>query len=195
MTTTNIYLTGVGGQGIGLLSDVLSRALCAAGYPVIGSDTHGLAQRGGKVVSHLRISPRGIGPVIPPHGADFVLALERLEALRAARDMLKPGGHLIHCEVEVQPIAVRMGADAYPTDSEIERAVRLKRGTRIRVDTRGLFHPQHQNTALMAAFVQRRLIDGLTPERVAAALEQILPLAAWDANREILYREQGRVGV
>ncbi|MBW2538534.1 MAG: 2-oxoacid:acceptor oxidoreductase family protein, partial [Deltaproteobacteria bacterium] len=54
MNSFNVYMTGVGGQGIGLLSEILLRAADHAGHTVKGVDTHGLAQRGGIVVSSLR---------------------------------------------------------------------------------------------------------------------------------------------
>ncbi|GAG76749.1 unnamed protein product, partial [marine sediment metagenome] len=107
MKPMNIYLTGVGGQGIGLLSDVLALACVRAGYRVRGCDTHGLAQRGGTVVSHLRIGDSLFGPRVPPGQADLVVGLERLEALRAARAMLKSGGRLLYYDAVYQPIHVR----------------------------------------------------------------------------------------
>ena len=66
MKPMNIYMAGVGGQGIGLLAEVLTRACVAAGYNVRGCDTHGLAHRGGVVVSHLRIGKDLLGPRVPP---------------------------------------------------------------------------------------------------------------------------------
>ena len=80
MKTFNIYLSGVGGQGIGLLSELILRAVDHAGQPVKAVDTHGLAQRGGIVVSHIRIGPAVFSPLIRPHQADLVVALERHEA-------------------------------------------------------------------------------------------------------------------
>ena len=65
MKSMNIYLCGVGGQGIGLLSEVMIRTALSAGYNVMGADTHGLAQRGGTVVSHLRIGPEVFTPLVP----------------------------------------------------------------------------------------------------------------------------------
>ena len=86
MDNFNIYLTGVGGQGIGLLSEILIRAADHAGHRVKGVDTHGLAQRGGIVVSRIRIGDRVHTPLIPAGEADLVIALERHEALRGLND-------------------------------------------------------------------------------------------------------------
>ena len=85
----NIYLCGVGGQGIGMLSEILLRAADYAGHPVKGVDTHGLAQRGGIVISHLRLGPGVHSPLTLENGADLVIALEKHEALRGVQDALR----------------------------------------------------------------------------------------------------------
>ena len=72
----DIYMTGVGGQGIGLLAEALARAVDRAGLSVRGCDTHGLAQRGGIVSSHLRIGASAHSPLVSPGRADLVIALE-----------------------------------------------------------------------------------------------------------------------
>ncbi|HSA34529.1 MAG TPA: 2-oxoacid:acceptor oxidoreductase family protein, partial [bacterium] len=92
---TNIYITGVGGQGIGMLAEALIRAADHAGLAVKGVDTHGLAQRGGIVVSHLRIGDEVYSPLIPEGDADIAVALERHEALRALNGFVKDGGTLV----------------------------------------------------------------------------------------------------
>jgi indolepyruvate ferredoxin oxidoreductase beta subunit len=96
MSLFNIYMCGVGGQGIGMLSEVLSRACLDAGHKITGCDTHGLAQRGGIVVSHLRLGDGARTPRVPDRSADLVIALERLEALRAADAMLTGNGTVIY---------------------------------------------------------------------------------------------------
>ena len=78
---TNLLIAGVGGQGIILLSDVLGSAAIRSGFGVRGSETHGMAQRGGSVVAHVRIGDAR-SPLIPKGKADYLLALEPLEALR-----------------------------------------------------------------------------------------------------------------
>lgn len=77
----NVLIAGVGGQGILLISNVLGEAAIGEGYGVRGSETHGMAQRGGSVVSHVRIG-EACSPLIPRGEADYLLALEPLEALR-----------------------------------------------------------------------------------------------------------------
>ena len=108
MNGMDIYLTGVGGQGIGLISEILLRSADHAGFKVKAVDTHGLAQRGGIVVSQLRIGPNVHSPLIREGKADLVIALERHEALRAAQAFLKPGGTLVYYNVVWQPLDVRL---------------------------------------------------------------------------------------
>ncbi|MDH3576024.1 MAG: 2-oxoacid:acceptor oxidoreductase family protein, partial [Desulfobacteraceae bacterium] len=96
MKAFNIYLAGVGGQGIGLLSEILLRGADHAGLKVKGVDTHGLAQRGGVVVSQLRLGSRVYSPLIFQNEADLVVALEHHEALRGTNAALKDGGTLIY---------------------------------------------------------------------------------------------------
>ena len=105
----NIYLIGVGGQGIGLLSEAIIRACDYAGYPVKGVDTHGLAQRGGTVISHIRIGNGVYTPLIQEGNADLVVALERNEALRGLNTYLKDGGTLIYYNALWQTLATSLG--------------------------------------------------------------------------------------
>ena len=121
MSAFNIYMAGVGGQGIGLLSEVLLRAADHAGQPVKSVDTHGLAQRGGIVVSQLRIGQPAYSPLIGAHDADLVIALERHEAMRAAESMLKQAGdaHLLRYRLAASPSAPRRSArDRHSTHRE-----------------------------------------------------------------------------
>ena len=83
MKRFDIYMSGVGGQGIGLLSEVVIRAADHAGLPVCGVDTHGLAQRGGMVESFVRIGGEVTTPLVRRGAASLVMALERTEAMRA----------------------------------------------------------------------------------------------------------------
>jgi indolepyruvate ferredoxin oxidoreductase beta subunit len=83
MNIFNIYLSGVGGQGIGLLSEIILRAADHAGHAAKAVDTHGLAQRGGIVVSQIRLGASAHSPLIPAGQADLAIGLERHEALRA----------------------------------------------------------------------------------------------------------------
>jgi len=112
----NIALAGVGGQGILTASDVLAHAAMLAGRAVKKSELHGMAQRGGSVVSHVRTGELVHSPVIPDASAGYMLAFGRLEALRYA-GLLAPGARVIMNRVEIHTISEYSGDD-YPEDVE-----------------------------------------------------------------------------
>lgn len=108
MDNFNIYMCGVGGQGIGLLNEILIRASENAGYNIKGVDTHGLAQRGGIVQSHLKLGGNIHSPLISSHDADLVIGLEVHEAYRSISKFIKPNGKLVFYNTEWQPSEVRL---------------------------------------------------------------------------------------
>lgn len=87
----SVYMAGVGGQGLVLLSNVMGAACASAGIRALTGEQHGLSQRSGSINVHMRIGERIRSPLIPVAGADAILALEALEALRYI-EYLKPGG-------------------------------------------------------------------------------------------------------
>lgn len=110
MAVTNVLISGVGGQGVILSSEILALAAMADGQDVKQGEFHGVAQRGGAVFSHIRFGDRVHSPLSPRGSVDYLLALERLEALRYAH-FVKPGGTIIVNDHKVEP--VRM-ADVRP---------------------------------------------------------------------------------
>jgi len=114
----DVMITGVGGQGIILASDVLGEVAIADGYDVKKTDTIGMAQRGGSVISHVRIADKVYSPLIKKGTADILLAFEKLEAARWA-DYLKKDGIAIVNNHALPPLSVSMGTDRYPSDEEI----------------------------------------------------------------------------
>jgi len=115
----SVLLAGVGGQGILLTSKVLSEAAMLDGLDVKVSEVHGMAQRGGSVVGGVRMGKRVCSPVAGK--ADFIMSLEKLEALRYI-NKLRENGFIILSDVEIYPISVYSGDISYPKDinSEIE---------------------------------------------------------------------------
>ena len=91
---TNVLLAGVGGQGVLVASETLALAAIAAGLKAKQSEVHGVAQRGGSVVSHVRYGKEVFSPLARCGEVDLLFAVERLEALRYAH-YLKPGGQLV----------------------------------------------------------------------------------------------------
>lgn len=115
--TTNILIVGVGGQGIVLAGDVIGLAARLAGLEAKASEIHGMSQRGGSVVSEVRFGDQVFSPLIPPPGADFVLAFEMLEGLRAL-PRLRPEGLAIINRQRITPSSVTYGTATYPEDAE-----------------------------------------------------------------------------
>ncbi len=188
--TFNIYINGVGGQGVGVLASALGEALMSAGYEITGCDTHGLAQRHGSVSSHLRAGEMIWHPLTDENEADFALSLERLEALRAAEHMLKPGGTLVFYDSSYQPIAVRTGEKKYPSLKQLEQACLAKKASFHRVKIENLKDFRKQNTALIAAFVSLSKIPGLTHEKALAAIADYIK---YDKDENIRIYEEAKV--
>lgn len=123
----NILLAGVGGQGILLASEIMSEALMLAGYDVKKAEVHGMAQRGGSVVSHVRYGKQVLSPTIADGTADVLFGFELLETFRYL-SLLKKGGQVIVNNVRIAPPSVALGKEDYPEDipgyllSEIEDA-------------------------------------------------------------------------
>jgi indolepyruvate ferredoxin oxidoreductase beta subunit len=113
--TVNIMLAGVGGQGVLLASEVISKAALDEGYDVKKSEVHGMAQRGGSVVSNVRFGEKVYSPLIAEGEADILLAFEKLEALRWI-DYLKPDGIVITNTQKIDPLTVATGRKEYPED-------------------------------------------------------------------------------
>jgi indolepyruvate ferredoxin oxidoreductase beta subunit len=117
----NVFLAGVGGQGILLASEVLCEAFLLSGYDVKKSEVHGMAQRGGAVTTHLRYGKKVHSPLIEPGTADLLVAFEKMEALRFAH-YLSPGGAALVNAQEILPPSVSTGKERYP--SRIEERLR-----------------------------------------------------------------------
>jgi indolepyruvate ferredoxin oxidoreductase beta subunit len=113
----DIIVVGVGGQGVILLSHVIGKSALKAGYSVRGAETHGMAQRGGSVISHIRIGCE-YGPMVPPGGADILVALEPAEALRYAHYLVKDGVVLVNTH-PILPVTVTTGRATYPPLEDI----------------------------------------------------------------------------
>ena len=112
---TNIVICGVGGQGIILASDVLCHAAFLAGYDVKKSEVHGMAQRGGSVITHVRFGKKVYSPLIAEGTAEYILAFEKLEAMRYTH-YLRKNGDIIVDNREIPPMSVLVGQAEYPAD-------------------------------------------------------------------------------
>ena len=119
----SILICGVGGQGIILARKIICEAFFSSGYDIKASDVHGMAQRGGSVVTYFRASQNVASPLIEDGQADIILAFEPLEALRFL-PKLKKSGQIIVNSQKIMPTSVLIGEFAYPAEvfSKIQSA-------------------------------------------------------------------------
>ena len=109
----NIMVVGVGGQGTLLTSRIIGKTALAAGHDVKLSEVHGMAQRGGSVVTFVRFGDKVYEPVVEEGCVDVLISFERLEAQRYAH-FLKPDGVIIVNDTRIDPMTVVIGAAKYP---------------------------------------------------------------------------------
>ncbi|HSV95727.1 MAG TPA: indolepyruvate oxidoreductase subunit beta [Spirochaetota bacterium] len=112
---TNIFLSGVGGQGAILASNILAEVFLNSGYDVKKAEVHGMAQRGGEVTTHFRFGKKVYSPLIKHGDVDFLVSFELLEAIRYI-NWVKPEGRVIINNQMVFPPAVNLGLREYPKD-------------------------------------------------------------------------------
>ncbi|HQK99578.1 MAG TPA: indolepyruvate oxidoreductase subunit beta [Smithellaceae bacterium] len=162
-TEKNVILTGVGGQGNVLASRALAGMLVDAGYVVTIGETFGMSQRGGSVMSHLRISPDEVkSPQIPKGRADIVIGLEPVEALRVLAVYGNPSTVVLSNNRPVYPIGVITGELSYPS-MEVIRAEfqRLSASSRM-IDATGaaleMGNPVLSNVIMIGALAQTGLL-------------------------------------
>jgi indolepyruvate ferredoxin oxidoreductase, beta subunit len=121
----NILISGVGGQGVILFSEILANLALAAGLDIKKSEVHGMAQRGGSVTSHIRYGVKVHSPLIEEGTADLLVAFEALEALRYVH-FLAPTGRLVYDPHRIDPLPVSTGAVERPTDASLAERIRAR---------------------------------------------------------------------
>lgn len=181
----NILLVGVGGQGTILAGRVLSRAALSLGGEVKVSDIHGMAQRGGSVVTQVRFGPRVFAPVMAPGTADFLVAFEKLEARRWL-PYLRADGWLIVNDQEMPPLPVLTGAATYPEDlvGEMGRLVKNMLVLNALDLARRAGNVKAVNMVLMGALARRLPISR---EAWEAALASSVPGRFLEVNKKAFH--------
>lgn len=185
MNSFNIYLIGVGGQGIGLLSEMLLRAVDHAGQVAVAVDTHGLAQRGGVVVSQIRVG-RSVGtPLIPAHQADLVVALERHEALRGLNTASCEGGTLVYYDTVWQPLEVRTGAIAEVSAADLASACKAHKVRLVRVHDSDLGDARQQNMLVLRTIDREGMLPGVKREDYLKAMDDLMTGEMLAVNQQL----------
>jgi indolepyruvate ferredoxin oxidoreductase beta subunit len=178
---TNVLLVGVGGQGILLASEILSEAAMLAGFDVKKSEIHGMSQRGGSVVSHVRYGTEVFSPIVPEGEGDILFGFELMETVRSL-PLLKPGGTVVANDLQISPPSVLMGQETYPaglverTKSQFADFV-LVDGQKMAADAGNV---RAANTVLLGA-VSKRL--SIPEEYWIKALEKMVPAKALEVNK------------
>jgi indolepyruvate ferredoxin oxidoreductase beta subunit len=149
---TNILISGVGGQGILLASEVLSEVLMLAGFDVKKNEIHGMAQRGGSVISHIRFGTKVYSSIIPDGEGDILLGFELLETYRHL-SLLRKGGQVVANDLKILPPPVTLGKEQYPEN--IKEKIRSAFSDTLVVDGTRLAsqagNPRTVNVALLGA--------------------------------------------
>ncbi len=190
MPVTSVLIAGVGGQGAVLASELMALAAMAAGHDVKQGEFHGVAQRGGSVFSHVRFGDRVYSPMTPLGAVDYLVALEKLEALRYAH-YVKSGGTIILNDYEVAPLRI---GDERPYPSDVIEFLRGKGYAVQEVDATAkaieLGNHRAANVVLLGALAARldvplEVWDGTLEQRIPS---QLLPLnrQAFAAGRSSL---------
>jgi len=121
---TNVIITGVGGQGNILASQLLANAAIGEGWHASVGETYGASQRGGSVMSHVRLSrDYQLGPLIPSGEADILVGFEPLETLRVMLDYANPDTKIIVNPRPTYPIGVMAGLITYPEVDKIIKSM------------------------------------------------------------------------
>ncbi|HUU05267.1 MAG TPA: indolepyruvate oxidoreductase subunit beta [Patescibacteria group bacterium] len=160
MKTKSILICGVGGQGILTASDLLSDVLLLAGFAVKKSEVHGMSQRGGDVISTVRYGDQVFSPLPALKETDYILAFEKLEALRNINYLSEKGIILVN-DFEWQPLPVAAGLEKYPADT-VEQLQKLAAelvlipATRLAVE---LGNEKVSNVILIGLLASRMEID------------------------------------
>ena len=181
MSTKNILLTGVGGQGTILASKLLTHGLIEAGFDVKMSEVHGMSQREGPVLTHIRYGDKVYSPIVEKRRADLILGFEELEVLRNL-DYLRDDGQgvVILNRVRINPIGVQMGKDKYPTNGE--ELIRARAGKLIALDgqaeARELGNPRVMNFILLGVLIRELGLEHFDWNRIIAenVKEKFVPL-------------------
>ena len=177
----NIIICGVGGQGTVLAAKVLSQAAISNGERVLSAETIGMAQRGGSVVSHIRIGQDVFSPLVPQGQADVLIAFEAAEAVRNI-EFLKQGGSVIVNKKVVQPVTASLSGKTFD-ENEMICYLQKVAGNVIAVDTdqacRDLGSSKVVNMVLLGVASKSGLIS---KEELKAALKLLVKPEFYELN-------------
>ncbi len=193
----NLIITGVGGQGNVLSSQLLGQALVQKGFWVTIGETYGASQRGGSVMSHIRLSSlKQLSPLISRGEADVVLGLEPVEALRVLTAYGNRETVVIANTRPIYPVDVTSGDEEYPEMEEIESALKsLSRSVHWIPATEkalAMGSPILGNMIMIGALLKLKILP-LTAEDFGQTLAQTFAAKKLDINLQALKAGQGLI--
>ena len=155
----NIVICGIGGQGNVLASEVVGSAMTDRGYHVAVGETYGASQRGGSVMSHVRVSAdKEMSVLIPSGEAHIIIGFEPLETLRMARKYAGPDTMIVYDPRPVYPLGVLQGVQTYPAMEDITAEIRALSAAAYAVPAADIAmevgDSRSANIALLGAFTQ-----------------------------------------
>lgn len=180
----NVLIVGVGGQGTLLASRVLGAIASIEGKDCKLSEVHGMSQRGGSVVTHVRIGDDIAAPLVTPGEADYIMAFEQLEALRWAY-YLKEGGKILVNDQQIMPMPVITGAVEYPEGIYAKLAEAGKEA--IVVDGLGLAEEAGNTKAVNVVMIGALCaIEGVEYDVALEAVRRSVPAKLLSVNEKAL---------
>lgn len=191
--TVSILLVGVGGQGTILASNVLAELGVKLGYDVKKAEIHGMSQRGGSVVSHLRWGETVHSPIIAQGEADILISFEKLEALRYV-DQVRKDGLVIVNDQSIVPVTVSSSDKVYPDTEEIKSKISEYSANQYWVDgveiAKALGNVKAANVVLLGAM---SAMMGMEPEVWLEVIESRVPAKFLELNKAAF--QKGREAV
>lgn len=186
----NCLLTGVGGQGTVLASKLISKTAMNKGLDVKAAETIGMAQRGGSVISHVRIGQNVYSPLIAKHSADIIIAFEPAEAVRTF-DYLKKGGTIVVCDKAIEPTTVSLTGNSYDVTamldflkSNVDNLIVINYTNFINICE----NPKVLNVALLGAAARCNAL-GMTLEEISDTIKKTVPQHYIDINLKALMHD------
>ena len=183
--SVNCLLAGIGGQGTVLASKLIARAAMDKGLTVRTSETIGMAQRGGCVVSHVRMGRMIHSPLVPLESADLIIGFEPAEAVRYLH-YLRENGTLVVSKNAVKPVTDSLANSNYSGDDMIEYLKhKIKPDNLIVIDGNAIAAqcgtPKVLNTVLLGAAVQTRIF-GFSLRDLQKTVKESLNVKYMEAN-------------
>ncbi len=182
----NLIITGVGGQGNVLASQLIGNALVAKGYFVTIGETYGASQRGGPVMSHVRISQQAQpAPLISEGKSDVILGLEPMESIRVMVPYGSPSVQVVTNTRPIYPLDVTVGNSKYPSDEAFRSAIKGLSKKAYFVDATemaiGLGNPILANIIMVGGLLGLKVLP-IGPEEITEMLKQTFSSAKLEMN-------------